>query len=70
MNFGNISDACLLVFDTLGEDEESAEIIEMIDSADGDSAIKEGLRKAVERLDIVNPAVAKVVREKAKGFAF
>lgn len=70
MNFDKISDACLLVFDTLKDDNESSEIIELIDEADGDEAIKKGLKLAVERLDIVNPAVAKTVREKAKGFAF
>lgn len=70
MNFDSITDACLLVFDTLKDDEESADLLEKIDTADGDSAIKEGLRDAVKRLDVVNPAVAKTVREKAKGFAF
>ena len=70
MNFEGITQACLLVFDTLRDDEESQEIIELIDGADGDDAIKDGLRKAVARLDIVNPSVAKEVREKAKGFAF
>lgn len=70
MNFDSITDACLLVFDTLRDDEESVELLEKIDSADGDEAIKEGLRDAAKRLDIVNPAVARAVREKAKGFAF
>ena len=70
MNMEAISHACLLVYDTLKDDEESVELIEQIDSAEGDEAIKDGLRKAAERLDVVNPAVAKAVREKAKGFAF
>lgn len=70
MNFEGISRACMLVFDTLRDDEESQEIIELIDTAEGDDAIKSGLQKAVVRLDVVNPAVAKEVREKAKGFAF
>jgi len=70
MNFEGISQACMLVFDTLRDDEESQEIIDLIDTAEGDDAIKSGLQKAVLRLDVVNPAVAKEVREKAKGFAF
>jgi hypothetical protein len=70
MNFDAITDAISLVFDTLKNDEESKEIIEKIDKAESDSEIKEGLRLAADRLDAVNPSVAKVVREKAKGFAF
>ncbi len=70
MNTQNISDACMLVFDTLRNDKDSVEIIELIDEAEGDTQIKDGLKKAAARLDIVNPAVAKTVREKAKGFAF
>ena len=52
MNFEGISQACMLVFDALRDDKESQEIIELIDSATGDDAIKDGLRKAVNRLDI------------------
>ena len=70
MSFDDITQACLLIFDTLKDDEEAQDIIELIDSAEGDDAIKEGLQKAVLRLDVINPAVAKEVREKAKGFAF
>jgi len=70
MNFNNVSDAIMLVFDTLKDDPESVEIIELIDTAEGDEAIKDGLRKAVKRLDVVNLAVSKTVQEKAKGFAF
>lgn len=72
MNFENVSSALMLVFDTLREDDDqdSIEIIEMIDTAPGDFAIKEGLKRAVVRLDVVNPEVANKVRELAKGFAF
>lgn len=70
MDFDNIQDACLLVFDTLKNDPVSEEIITLIDEAEGDNDIKKGLKKAVDRLDIVNPAVSKVVKEKAKGFVF
>ena len=70
MNFNNVSEAIMLVFDTLRYDPESAEIIELIDTAEGDGAIKDSLRKAVKRLDVVNPAVSKTVQEKTKGFAF
>ncbi len=70
MGYQSIQDACLLVFDTLKDDVESEDIIALIDEADGDEAIKEGLKKAAIRLDSVNPAVAKAVREKARGFAF
>lgn len=70
MDFDSISQACLLVYDILKDDKDSEAIIELMDTADGDAAIKEGLQKAVARLDIVNPAVARMVREKAKGFAF
>jgi hypothetical protein len=70
MDFENITQACLLVYDTLKDDPMSQELIEQIDSADGDESIVEGLRRAVIRLETVNPAVAREVREKAKGFAF
>ncbi len=70
MNLNNITDACLLVYDTLRNDKESSELLILIDEGDGDEDIKKGLQEAVLRLDIVNPAVAKTVREKAKGFAF
>jgi hypothetical protein len=70
MNFENISQACLLVFDTLRNDAESADIIKQIDTAETDEAIKDGLVKAVKRLDKVNPSVARIVREKTKDFAF
>ena len=70
MNFQQISDASLLVFDTLKDDSESQDIIAMIDEAEGDKDIKKGLQLAAERLDVVNPAVAKEIRVKAKGFAF
>lgn len=70
MNVDAISEACLLVYDTLKDDVESQGLIDEIDSGDDDDALKKGLRKAAERLDIVNPAVARTVREKAKGFAF
>jgi len=65
-----INDACLLVFDTLSNDPESEELIQQMDEAENDDDIKEGLRKAVLRLDEINPAVAKEVRAKAQGFAF
>lgn len=66
----NIMDACMLVFDTLRNDNftESKEIIVLIDEAVGDNQIKEGLRRAIKRLEIVNPAVAKEVKSKTKGF--
>ncbi len=70
MNVEAISDASLLVYDTLKDDDESQEILEMIDEAGGDEELKEGLKRAVIRLDDVNPAVAKAVREKLKGFVY
>ena len=70
MNMDAISDACLLVYDTLKDDPESVECLTLIDEAVGDHQIKRGLVLAAKRLDVLNPAVAKVVREKAKGFAF
>jgi len=70
MDFEAIGQACLLVYDTLKDDAESKDLIEKIDFADGDEAIKEGLREAAVRLDQLNPAVAQEVRKKAKGFAF
>lgn len=63
-----IMDACLLVFDTLKDDEGSKDIIVLIDEAEGDDQIKEGLRKAIKRLEVVNPAVSREVADKVKGF--
>jgi hypothetical protein len=63
-----IMDACLLVFDTLRDDKESEDIIILIGEAEGDDDIKEGLILAIKRLEIVNPSVAKVVRDKTQGF--
>lgn len=70
MNYDAISDACLLVYDTLKDDPESTDLIEEMDICDNDDSIKDGLRKAATRLDTLNPAVAKTIREKARGFAF
>lgn len=69
-SFDKVQDAILLVFDTLKDDPESKGIIEQLDTAQEDAQLKDGLKKAVERLNVVNPAVAKEVKDKAKGFAF
>lgn len=68
MDFDNVSEAIMLVFDTLVNDSESAGIIEAIDSVGSDDELKDGLRKAICRLDDYNPSVAKIVREKLRGF--
>jgi hypothetical protein len=65
-----IMDACLLIYDTLKNDKESASIIEMIDGVEGDHEIKKGIQDAVKRLEVVNPAVAREIKVKTRGFAF
>ena len=66
MDFDNVSEAIMLVFDTLINDSESVDILEAIDSAGSDDELKDGLRKAICRLDDYNPSVAKIVREKLR----
>ena len=70
MDFNSITKACLLAFDALRNDPESAVIVKFLDEAEGDEELKWALRKAILRLDVVNPAAATQVRELAKGFAF
>lgn len=70
MNFDDISDALLLIYDILKDDEESKEIIKLIDECENDNDVKKGVRLAVERLNVVDPSVAKEVKIKTKGFAF
>jgi hypothetical protein len=71
MNMDDIGAACLMVYDELKDDPESADLIEKIDTAEGDAAIKEGLRGAVERLEALGKiAIANDIRRKASGFAF
>jgi len=40
MDMGDIGAACLMVYDELKDDAESADLIEKIDTAEGDDAIK------------------------------
>jgi len=72
MNYENITKACLLVFDILRHDDDlaSKKTIELIDNAETDDEIRNGLREAVVRLDIIRPDIANEIREKTKGFAF
>lgn len=68
MSLEGISEAIMLVFDTLMNDSESAAIIEGIDSAGTDDELRDVLRVAIVRLDTYNPSVAKITREKLRGF--
>lgn len=68
MGFNDIGDAILLIFDTLRNDEESQYLIEEMDCADDDASLKSCIHRAVNRLDTVNPSVAKVIRDKTKGY--
>ena len=68
MNFDDVSDAMMLIYDTLRDDEESESLIEKIDEAESDNEIIEGIKEAIDRLRIVNPAVAKEVEKKTKSF--
>jgi ribosomal protein L7Ae-like RNA K-turn-binding protein len=71
MDMDDIGAACLMVYDELKDDAESADLIEKIDTAEGDDAIKEGLREAVKRLEALEKfAIANDIRKKATGFAF
>ena len=68
MSLEGISEAIMLVFDTLMNDSESADILEGIDSAGTDDELRDVLRVAIVRLDTYNPSVAKIAREKLRGF--
>ena len=71
MNMDKISNACLMIYDELKDDAESQEIIAKIDEADGDEAIKEGIRLAVDRIENLGKiTLAQDIREKTVGFAF
>ncbi len=70
MLLNSITTACLLAFDALRNDPESAAVVQFLDEAEGDEELKEALRNAAFRLDVVNPDAAKRVRDLAKGFAF
>lgn len=50
MNFENTGKAILMVFDELQNDEQSAEIIDLIDGGETDAQIIQGLKKGILRL--------------------
>jgi hypothetical protein len=71
MNMDSISNALLMLVDALRDDEESVAIIELIDTAEGDGEIIEGLKRGVERLETLGKnAIADDIRKKTIGFAF
>lgn len=71
MNMDEIGSAILMAYDALKDDPESAAMLERIDSAEGDEAIKEGLRDAVKRLEALDKrSIADDIRKKTTGFAF
>ena len=51
MNFENTGKAIMMVFDELQNDEQSNEIIDLIDGGESDSEIMEGLKKGILRLN-------------------
>lgn len=66
-----ISNACLLIFDALVNDEKSESLIERIDGATSDNEIKQGIREGVERLrELGQTALANQIENDTKGFAF
>lgn len=68
--FDEISDAILLIFDTLKEDksEEAQTLIKKIDTVEEDRILKQALRDAITYLEPIKPTVAKIVKEKTRGF--
>lgn len=54
----------LLAYDVLKYDEKSKEIIKALDEEETDAGIIEAIKKAAQRLDDVNPLVAKTIRKK------
>lgn len=72
-NFDEVGKACLMIADELAEskDKEARKIIKLIDEADGDKDIKEGIRQAVTYLQKKKKFhIADEIQKKTKGFAF
>ncbi|MEK6828905.1 MAG: hypothetical protein AABY15_02180 [Nanoarchaeota archaeon] len=69
--FDNVREAVLTVFDNLESDEQSSEIIDLLDGGETDEEIKKGIQLGVARLkELGKTDVAAEVEEKTKGFAF
>lgn len=69
MDFEKIQSAMLILFDELKDDPESADIIETIDSAEGDHQLKQGMEKGIQRLrDLGKEQLAKDLEDKIKGW--
>lgn len=68
MNFNNVGEAIMIVFDELQNDKQSSSIIDLIDSGETNVEIKEGLRKGVIRLrELKKNDIANKVESKMKG---
>jgi hypothetical protein len=69
MNFDNVGQAILKAFDELNQDEQSSEIIDLIDGGENDAEIKKGLNQAIVRLrELGKEDAAKDIEEKIKGW--
>lgn len=69
MNFDNVGQVIMKAFDELEQDEQSGEILDLIDGGESDAEIKKGLNKAIVRLRELNREdAAKEIEEKIKGW--
>jgi hypothetical protein len=66
-----IGKAILTIFDNLESDDQSSEILDLIDGGETDEEIKDGIRKGVIRLkEIGKTEIAEEIEQQTKGFAF
>lgn len=71
MNFDNIGQATLMIYDELKNDKQSKSLIKAMDQAESDEEVKNGIRKAVNRLrELGKNAIADDIQAKTKGYAF
>lgn len=71
MNFDSIGQAMLIIYDELKNDKQSKALIKKIDTAKNDDTLKAGIKEAVKRLiELDKPAIANIIEQKTKGFAF
>lgn len=69
MNFDNIGQAMLIVFEQLQNDEKSFDIIEQIDCAENDGELRKGFTMAITRLqELGRYSLVETLLEKTKGW--
>jgi len=69
MNFDNIGSAMDILFDELKDDKQSEKIIEQIDTATSDAALKKGMTAGIARLrELGKHTLAHDLEKKIKGW--